>query len=55
MYNTVCCFSGHRSLPANKIQKILINLNREIENCIAAGVTDFISGGALGELWASTK
>lgn len=43
-----CCFTGHRKLPANKIQNILINLDREIEALIASGITDFVSGGALG-------
>ncbi|MCI1958882.1 MAG: DUF1273 domain-containing protein [Clostridia bacterium] len=48
MYDNVCCFIGNRSLPINKIQNIIINLDQEVENCIAAGVTDFICGGALG-------
>ena len=48
MQNSVCCFTGHRNLPANKIEKILRNLDREIDNLIAKGVTDFMSGGALG-------
>lgn len=43
-----CCFTGHRKLPADKIESIVKNLDREIENLIANGVTDFISGGALG-------
>ena len=43
-----CCFIGHRNLPHDKIEKIVLNLNREIENLIAQGVTDFISAGALG-------
>lgn len=45
---TICCFTGHRNLPANKIERIVMSLDREIENLIANGVTDFISGGALG-------
>ena len=48
MENIACCFTGHRHLPADKIERILRNLDREIENLIAAGVTDFISGGAVG-------
>ncbi|WP_283608739.1 SLOG family protein [Faecalispora anaeroviscerum] len=43
-----CCFTGHRKLPQDKIEKIVLNLNREIESLIAQGVTDFISGDALG-------
>lgn len=48
MKNCICCFTGHRTLPASKIEKIVANLNKEIENLIAKGVTVFISGGALG-------
>jgi len=48
MKEITCCFTGHRKLPANKIQNIVISLDREIENLIAQGVTDFISGGAVG-------
>ena len=48
MREHTCCFTGHRKLPQDKIEKIVLNLNREIENLIAQGVTDFISGGALG-------
>lgn len=43
-----CCFTGHRKLPQDKIEQILIRLNQEIDNLISQGVTDFISGGALG-------
>lgn len=48
MREHTCCFTGHRKLPQDKIEKIVLNLNREIESLIAKGVTDFISGGALG-------
>lgn len=48
MITNTCCFTGHRRLPPNSIEKIVINLNREIENLINQGVTRFISGGALG-------
>lgn len=48
MYKDTCCFTGHKALPANKINEILINLDREIDKLIAKGVTVFISGGALG-------
>lgn len=43
-----CCFSGHRRLPASKIQRIIFNLNQEIDRLIEVGVTTFISGGAVG-------
>ena len=48
MNANTCCFSGHRTLPANKIQAIVTNLDREIDALIEKGVTEFISGGALG-------
>ncbi len=48
MQTTACCFTGHRHLPADKIEKIARNLDREIESLISKGVTTFISGGALG-------
>ena len=43
-----CCFAGHRKLPIRQIERIVLNLDREVDNLIAQGVTDFISGGALG-------
>lgn len=48
MKEHTCCFTGHRKLPQDKIEKIVLNLAREVDNLIAQGVTDFISGGALG-------
>jgi uncharacterized phage-like protein YoqJ len=43
-----CCFTGHRWLPKEKLGQILKRLDYEVENLINQGVTDFISGGALG-------
>ena len=43
-----CCFTGHRKLPKEKIERIIIRLDRDVENLINQGVTTFISGGALG-------
>lgn len=48
MDTNACCFAGRRQLPVKHIQRILINLDREIEKCIAEGVTTFICGGAFG-------
>lgn len=48
MQNNSCCFVGDTSLPLEKIEKIVVGLDREIERLIADGVTDFISGGNLG-------
>lgn len=43
-----CCFTGHRKLPRVSIEHIIRRLDQEVENLISQGVTDFISGGALG-------
>lgn len=43
-----CCFTGHRILPQDKIEQILIRLNQEVDNLISQGITDFIVGGSLG-------
>lgn len=48
MREHTCCFTGHRKLPKDKIERILKGLDREVEDLIAQGVTTFISGGALG-------
>ena len=44
----VCCFTGHRHLPADKIDELLFQLNRTLDILIRSGVTVFRSGGALG-------
>ena len=48
MGDKICCFAGHRTLPADKISHILKRLHEEIEKQIQSGITTFISGGALG-------
>jgi len=48
MKSKSCCFTGHRKLPMNKIEGIIKRLDCEVDNLINQGVTDFISGGALG-------
>lgn len=48
MKSKTCCFTGHRKLPEDKIENIINNLNIEVDRLISMGVTDFISGGALG-------
>jgi Uncharacterized protein conserved in bacteria len=48
MNENTCCFTGHRRLPADKIGSITRKLEYEVEQLIKKGVTDFISGGALG-------
>ena len=48
MKEHTCCFTGHRKLPQSKIESIIKRLDQEIDYLISQGVTDFISGGALG-------
>lgn len=48
MYELTCCFTGHRNLPADAIERITLRLNKEVENLIKEGVTHFLSGGARG-------
>ena len=43
-----CCFAGHRVLSQKKIERIVKRLNKEIDHLIQQGVTNFISGGAVG-------
>ena len=43
-----CCFTGHRLLPRDQMEKIMIRLDQAVDRLIGQGVTDFISGGALG-------
>lgn len=46
--NKTCCFTGHRRLPKEKIESIVRRLDIAINGLIDKGVTDFISGGAIG-------
>ena len=48
MKSQTCCFTGHRTLPVKKIQRIVNRLNNEVDQLIQKGVTTFMSGGALG-------
>lgn len=48
MKEKICCFTGHRSLPKEKVEQIVIRLNQEVDNLINKSVTKFISGGAVG-------
>ena len=43
-----CFFTGHRILPPAKLDAIKTVLHYELIKHIAAGITTFISGGALG-------
>lgn len=43
-----CCFSGHRIVKSEDIDNIINNLDRILETLYNNGITNFISGGALG-------
>ncbi len=43
-----CCFSGHRVLPREDIERIRKELSVVIDEYIKKGYTRFVSGGALG-------
>ena len=43
------CFTGHRELPADRMDDIIIALRKEIVRCARdQGIRDFYAGGALG-------
>ena len=46
--NKTACFTGHRKLPAKKVQLIISRLDKEVNRLIREGVTTFLFGGALG-------
>lgn len=48
MFEDVCCFTGHRYLPADRLGEIKKRLEAESEACIRQGVILFETGGALG-------
>ena len=43
-----CCFSGHRIVKSQDYDNILANLDKILETLYNTGITNFISGGALG-------
>lgn len=43
-----CCVTGHRDIPADKMDYVKIKLKEEIEKAVADGFTKFISGFARG-------
>lgn len=43
-----CCVTGHRDIPADKIQYIQMQLRQELLQAIQSGYTHFISGFASG-------
>lgn len=43
-----CCVTGHRDIPADKVESVRTQLQREIENAIVDGYNTFYSGFAEG-------
>lgn len=43
-----CCFTGHRSIPAEHYAKVDARLEKELINLIKLGYRFFCAGGALG-------
>lgn len=48
MSTKACCVTGHRDIPADKVEYVKTKLKEEIERAIADGFTTFISGMAEG-------
>lgn len=48
MEEKICCFTGHRKIPANKCQIIAKETEKAIEKLIKEGYLEFCAGGALG-------
>lgn len=48
MSTKACCVTGHRDIPADKVEYVKTKLKEEIEKAIADGFTTFISGMAEG-------
>ncbi|MCL1862494.1 MAG: DUF1273 domain-containing protein [Defluviitaleaceae bacterium] len=46
--NKTACFTGHRIFSQKRVETIEKRLHEEIDRLIQHGITDFISGGALG-------
>ena len=48
MKDKTCCFTGHRKLPTEKLNKITDELEKTVIGLIADGYLFFGTGGALG-------
>lgn len=44
----VCCFTGHRDIPYNAMEKVLPHLTEAVERLLSRGVHTFLVGGARG-------
>ena len=43
-----CCVTGHRDIPADKVQYVQMQLRQELLQAIQSGYTHFISGFSAG-------
>lgn len=43
-----CCFTGHRMIPAEVLPELKRELTETVSTLIQQGVTQFVTGGALG-------
>lgn len=43
-----CCFTGHRIIPSQVIPQLKAELAQTVTELIGQGVTQFVTGGALG-------
>ena len=48
MSGLVCAFTGHREIPSDEYEKIRVFTKKTVDLLISRGVTEFISGGAVG-------
>ncbi len=48
MSTKACCITGHRDIPADKVEYVKTKLKEEIEKAIVDGFTMFITGMAEG-------
>ena len=48
MGGKICCVTGHRDIPADKMEYVARQLEQEVELAIQEGYTHFISGFARG-------
>lgn len=46
--DAACCFTGHRSIPKERLPHLLEALTLEISWLTSHGITEFYAGGALG-------
>lgn len=43
-----CCFTGHRSIPKDKVKELRLALHRQIQQFYNSGITIYYVGGAIG-------